>query len=81
MQCPTHHEIIQLFGDLTDHRVVEILETGANMQQLEEAAARLRGQDDVMGEARIPLDGPAALVYDILIRDEEFARRIEAERR
>ncbi len=80
MRRPTHHEIIQLFGDLTDHRVVEILETGANMEQLEEAAARLRGQDDVLGEARIPLDGPAAQVYDILIRDEEFARRIEEER-
>ena len=80
MQCPTHHEIIQLFGDITDQRVVEILETGANMEQLEEAAARLRGEDDVLGEARIPLEGPAAQVYDILIRDEEFARGIEAER-
>lgn len=80
MQHPTHHEIIQLFGEISDHRVVEILETGATMEELEEAAARLAGQDDVLGEARIPLEGAAAQVYDILIRDEEFARRIEAER-
>ena len=80
MQQPTHHDIIQLFGDISDHRVVEILETGANLEQLEEAAARLSGQDDVMGDARIPLEGAAARVYDILIRDQELARQIEAER-
>lgn len=80
MRQPTHHDIIQLFGEISDHRIVEILETGANLEQLEEAAARLKGQDDVMGDARIPLVGEAAQVYDILIQDQELARQIEAER-
>ncbi len=80
MRQPTHHDIIQLFGEISDHRILEILETGANLEQLEEAAARLKGQDDVMGDARIPLVGEAAQVYDILIQDQELARQIEAER-
>ena len=80
MRQPTHHDIIQLFGEISDHRILEILETGANLEQLEEAAARLKGQDDVMGDARIPLVGEAAQVYDILIQDQELARQIESER-
>lgn len=80
MQQPTHHDLVRLFGDISDHSVVEILETGANMEQLEEAAAWLAGENDVMGDARLPLEGAAARVYDILIRDQEPARRSEAER-
>jgi hypothetical protein len=71
MEKPKHDDIIRLFGDINDHRVLEILETGANMEQLEEAAAWLSGEDDVMGEERIPLEGAAGRVYDILIRDLE----------
>ena len=73
MQQPTPDDVIRLLGDLSDHMVVEILETGANLEQLEEAAAWLIGESDVMGDARIPLTGPAAQVYDILIRDERLA--------
>jgi hypothetical protein len=80
MQQPTHHDIIRLLGDMNDHSIVEILETGANMEQLEEAAAWLQGENDVMGDARLPLEGPAARVYDILIRDQELARQADAER-
>lgn len=80
MQQPTHKDIVALFGDMTDHSIVEILESGANMEQLEEAAAWLAGENDVMGDARLPLEGPAARVYDILIRDQQLARQAEAER-
>ena len=80
MRQPTHHDIVRLFGQLTDHSIVEILETGANTEQLEEAAAWLAGENDVMGDARLPLEGPAARVYDILIRDPELTRQAEADR-
>jgi hypothetical protein len=80
MQQPTHHDLVRLFGDISDHSVVEILETGANIEQLEEAAAWLAGENDVMGDARLPLGGPAARVYDILVRDPELTRQTEAER-
>ncbi len=77
MEQPDKLDIIRLFGDMNDLRVVQILETGANLEQLEEVAAWLGGEDDVMADARIPLVGPAALVYDILIRDQEPESRIE----
>ncbi len=80
MQQPTQNDVVRLLGDMSDHKVVEILETGATIEHLEEAAAWLSGEDDIMGEARIPLKGVAASVYQILIRDEELARQIDSER-
>lgn len=80
MRQPTHKDIIALFGEMTDHSVVEILETGANLEQLEEAAAWLAGETDVMEGAQLPLQGPAARVYDIAVRDPEIMRQAEADR-
>ena len=73
MEKPTRDDITRLFGDLTDHKVVEIMETGADIEQLEEAAAWLAGESDVMGEERHPLTGASEQVYQILTRDEQFA--------
>lgn len=67
---PTRDDVIHLLGDVSDHKVVEILETGATLEQMEEAAAWLAGESDVMGEERLPLTGAAAKVYDIIARDE-----------
>ena len=69
-KMPTRDDVIHLLGDVSDHKVVEILETGATLEQLEEAAAWLAGESDVMGEERLPLAGAAAKVYDIIARDE-----------
>ena len=73
----TRHDIIQIFGEMNDHRVTEILETGANFEELEEAASWLSDESDVMGEARLPLIGRAGQVYDILAGDKEWARQTE----
>ena len=69
-KMPTRDDVIHLLGDVSDHKVVEILETGATLEQMEEAAAWLAGESDVMGEERLPLTGAAAKVYDIIARDE-----------
>jgi len=69
-KMPTRDDVIHLLGDISDHKVVEILETGATLEQLEEAAAWLAGESDVMGEERLPLTGASAKVYDIIARDE-----------
>jgi len=69
-KMPTRDDVIHLLGDVTDHKVVAILATGASLEQLEEAAAWLAGESDVMGEERLPLAGAAAKVYDIIARDE-----------
>ncbi len=73
----TRQDIIRLFGDVNDHRVTEILETSASIEELEEAYAWLSGESDVMGDARLPLTGRAGQVYDILERDKEWARQAE----
>ena len=73
----TRGDVIHLFGEVNDHRVVEILKTGANLEELEETAAWLAGESDVMGEARLPLTGRAGQVYEILARDKEWARQRE----
>ena len=69
-KMPTRDDVIHLLGDVSDHKVVEILETGTTLEQLEEAAAWLAGESDVMGEERLPLTGAAAKVYEIIARDE-----------
>ena len=73
----TRDDIIHLFGEVNDHRVVEILETDASLEDLEEAASWLADESDVMGEARLPLTGRAGQVYEILARDKEWARQRE----
>ena len=73
----TRDDIIHLFGQVNDHRVVEILETDANLEDLEEAATWLADESDVMGEARLPLTGRAGQVYEILARDKEWVRQTE----
>ena len=73
-----HDDVRRICGDVVDSTVEAIIETGATLEELEEAIAWASGEDDVMGEERKPLTGRAAEVYDILAADEEFA---EDERR
>jgi hypothetical protein len=59
-------DVVRIFGDLEDETVVEILATGATIAEVEAAALWLAQESDVMGEARRPLDGRAAQVYNIV---------------
>ena len=79
-KMPTRDDVIHLLGDVTDHKVVEILATGASLEQLEEAAAWLAGESDVMGEERLPLTGAAAKVFEIIARDELPERQRDVSR-
>ena len=62
-------DIKRLFGDISNHRVVEIMETGATLAELEEVAAWIAEEDDVMGELERPLTGRAAQIYEIVASD------------
>jgi hypothetical protein len=64
-------EVKRLFGDIDDHHVVEIIESGAAMNELEEVAAHLADETDVMGELERPLTGRALQIFQMLRRDEE----------
>lgn len=77
---PTRDDVVHLFGPLNDQVVVEILDVNASYAELEEVALRLAQEDDVLGEMRRPLDGAAALVYDILMSVEDFGNERNRER-
>lgn len=67
---PSYDELVRLVGELEPVRLAEIEQLQATVNEIEEAVAFAAGEDDVMGEARVPLIGRAAEVYEILIADE-----------
>ncbi|MBR9650517.1 hypothetical protein [Thalassovita aquimarina] len=67
----THDEVKRLFGDINDHMIVEIMNSGATMVELEEVVAHLAQETDVMGELERPLDGRALQIYNLLRRADE----------
>lgn len=69
----TAEQIIDIVGSLTDARIMAIIATGANVEEVEEAAAWADGESDVMGDLRLRATGPVAAVYDILRTEEKYA--------
>jgi hypothetical protein len=69
-QPPSYEELVRLVGELDAERLAEIELLHATVSEIEEAVAFATGEDDVMGEARIPLIGRAAEVYEIITADE-----------
>jgi hypothetical protein len=63
---PTYDEIKRLFGDLDDHTVAEIEDSGATMAELEEVVAYLAQETDVMGDLHRSLSGPALVVHTLV---------------
>jgi len=69
---PTHDDIVHLLGPLSDQVVADIMKLEASYADLEAVALQLAQKDDVLGEARRPLTGPSARVYDIVKSVEDF---------
>lgn len=67
----THDEVKRLFGDINDHLSVEIIQSGATIAELEEVAAHLAQETDVMGALEKPLTGRALRVFTLLNREAE----------
>jgi hypothetical protein len=70
-KAASHEEIERLLGAIDAHKVVEIMESGATVAELEEVAAHLALETDVMGEQARPLTGRARMIYELVRRDEE----------
>ena len=68
----TPQDIKDIVGDLDDARIAAILATDATVKELEEAAAWVSGESDVMGDLERPLEGVVARLYDILMTGEGF---------
>jgi len=66
------NDITRLFGALSGHTLLQILQTGANIEQLEAVALWLAQEDDVLGEARVPLNGIRAEIASLLEQDAGF---------
>ena len=66
----SRHDVTRLFGTLSDHTLLRVLDTGAPLDQLEEVAMWIAQEDDVMGEARRPLTGVPAQVLDWIEQDD-----------
>lgn len=67
----SHDEVKRLFGDINDHKIVEIIDSGATIAELNVVAAYLAQENEVMGELELPLSGRARSIYDLLRREEE----------
>ncbi len=67
-----HQDVERLLGDIGDHKVAEIVASGATIAELERAAAYLAQETDVMGELEKPLTGRAGMIYEMVRRDEEL---------
>lgn len=67
----TSDDIRRLLGQIDAHKVAEIQASGATLAELEEVAAHLALETDVMGELERPLTGRARTIYELLRRDEE----------
>jgi hypothetical protein len=67
---PGAREILRILGEMDALKLAAIEAAGASLDELDQVAAWLAGQDDAMGELRKPLTGAAAQLYDILTADE-----------
>ncbi|MCR9151371.1 MAG: hypothetical protein NXH83_14460 [Rhodobacteraceae bacterium] len=67
----TSDEVRRHLGEIDDHMVVEIIESGATLAELNEVAAHLAQETDVMGEMERPLTGRALQIYTLVRRAED----------
>ena len=72
----TPAQIHAVVGELSDARVTAIMRSGATLEELEEAAALLAGETDIVGQEGQQPSGVVAELYEILAPppEEENAR-------
>ena len=74
---PIYTEILHLFGQLEDHKVLEIIALEPTREELEVSALYCAGMSDVMGEERQPLTGKTARIYEIVRQDDLLPEEAE----
>lgn len=76
-KSPIYSEILHLFGQLEDHKVLEIIDLQPTREELEVSALYYAGMSDVMGEERQPLTGKTARIFEIVSQDELLPEEVE----
>jgi hypothetical protein len=64
-------DVKRLLGPMDDGISAAIVAMNPSISELEEVAAWLAGEDDVMGELERPLAGVAGQIYELLAAAEE----------
>ncbi len=72
-------EVRRIVGDISDARVLAILDLGASHDELEQAVAWAEGQSDVLGELELPLSGVVSEIHEILTAGEEWEEERSAD--
>lgn len=67
----SNDEVRRLFGDIDDHLIVEIIESGASLAELEAVAASLAGQSDAMTLQQHLLAGTSLRIFNLLQQADE----------
>jgi hypothetical protein len=65
----------RLCGEITDGAVSAIVASRASLADLEAAVAWVDGASDAMGEARRPIVGAVAMLYDLLMAERSDDER------
>ena len=68
----THEQIAGVVGEIDDMRAIEIIATGATIEELEEAVAWATRESDVMGDLRLRGSPVVGKVYDLLTAEEKL---------
>ena len=76
-KSPIYSEILHLFGQLEDHKILKIIDLQPTREDLEVSALYYAGMSDVMGEERQPLTGKPARIYEIVSQDDLIPEEIE----
>jgi len=68
----THDVIHEAVGDIGDAAIAAIMETGATLEQFDEAAALAGGESDVISATRIHPDPVVQAVYELLTANQAY---------
>ena len=68
----TRAQVTEIAGQLDDFKLAAILEGGASVEDLEEAAAWAAGESDVMSAMRLRATPVVKTLYDILTAEQKF---------
>jgi hypothetical protein len=67
----TRDDLLHLFGDIDERKVLDILALHPTIAEIEEASLWAAGDDDVLAKRGHPRSPTAAGIVDILVADEE----------
>lgn len=68
---PTLADIAKLIGGEDAALHTAILNTGATFAEIEQAVLAAQGADEALGETSHPLEGRAAMVFELLAADQD----------